>query len=80
MKKLTVLLLLSVSTLLAMSQDKHQCAGITKKGAQCKNKTAAKYCRIHDTATPKCGAPTTKGTPCQLSVKNAGEKCWRHKG
>ena len=26
----------------------------------------------------RCGATTTKGTPCKLRVKTAGAKCWHH--
>ena len=29
-------------------------------------------------AKPKCGALTTKGTECQLTVKVAGDKCRFH--
>jgi len=78
MKKLTILLLLTLSTLLVMSQDKHQCAGKTKAGIQCKNKTATAYCRLHDSATPRCGTPTKAGQPCKMIVKVAGTKCHNH--
>jgi len=78
MKKLTILLLLTLSTLLVMSQDKHQCAGKTKVGAQCMHKTATTYCKQHDPATPRCGASTKAGQPCKAIVKVAGTKCHNH--
>ena len=28
----------------------------------------------------KCGAPTTKGTPCKIRVKVSGAKCHHHAG
>lgn len=70
------LILCSVTS---FGQDKKQCAGTTTKKEQCKNMTANTYCTMHDPATPRCGAKTSKGTPCKTIVK-AGEKCWRHKG
>lgn len=30
--------------------------------------------------THRCGAPTTKGTPCKLKVSAEGEKCHHHGG
>lgn len=80
MKKFTILLLLTLSTLLATSQDKRQCAAKTQKGTQCMHKTATTYCKQHDPATPRCGAPTKAGHPCKMVVKVAGTKCHNHKG
>lgn len=69
-----------------------QCAGIAKStGKQCKNKTTATYCHVHDgkaTTTTKatssaspatvCGAMTQKGTACQRKVAGGG-RCFSHK-
>lgn len=78
MKKAIVLLLLSLSTLLVISQDKHQCTAITKAGTQCMNKTTSKYCKTHDKTRSICGAKTKAGGECQTRPKDGG-KCWRHK-
>jgi len=64
----------------AHAQDKHKCEATTKTGSRCQHITAAKYCKAHDPATPKCGAPTKSGKPCSRTVKNAGDKCFQHKG
>ena len=73
---LSVLLLISVAT---FSQDKKQCAATTKAGTQCMHKTTSTYCKVHDPATPRCGAATKSGKPCNRTVKEAGNKCFQHK-
>lgn len=78
MKKLIlpILILISVAT---FSQDKKQCAATTKAGTQCMHKTTSTYCKVHDPATPRCGAPTKTGKPCARTVKAIGDKCFNHK-
>lgn len=36
--------------------------------------------RSADQPVYACGAMTKKGTACTRRVKNAGERCWQHKG
>jgi hypothetical protein len=79
MKQLILIASFLIASLCSIAQDKHQCAATTKKGTQCMHKTAGKFCKQHDPATPKCGAPTKAGKPCSRSVKNAGDKCFQHK-
>lgn len=78
MKKLllAVSLLISAAT---FAQDKHQCAGKTKAGVQCKHKTESTYCKVHDPASPRCGADKKSGGKCQRIVKEAGNRCFDHK-
>jgi hypothetical protein len=77
--KLLFAFALIISSFTCFSQDKKQCAGITKAGTQCKHKTATTYCKVHDPASPKCGAKTKDGQPCKMAVKEPGTKCHNHK-
>jgi hypothetical protein len=74
MKHLFVLLL-SLSTLTSIAQDKQQCKGTTTKGVQCKNQQPAQYCRFHNPETPRCGFIKKDGKPCRNTVKVAGQRC-----
>lgn len=76
-KVITIVILLTSTATFA--QDKKQCAGITKAGTQCKHKTATTYCKVHDPASPRCGAKTKDGQPCKMAVKESGTKCHNHK-
>lgn len=67
-----------VISLTTLSQDKKQCQGTTKAGAQCQHKTATTLCKQHDQSTPKCGDSTKTGTLCKNIVKVAGLKCHNH--
>ena len=80
MKRLIILTLISLMAVFAANaQDKHQCTGKTKAGVQCKNKTESTYCKMHDPATPRCGADKKSGGKCQRIVKVAGARCFDHK-
>jgi hypothetical protein len=78
MKQFILAALLLISTV-SFGQDKHQCEGTTRSGEQCKHKTEQKYCKVHDPATPRCGADTKAGGKCRVIVKQAGERCHNHK-
>ena len=72
--------IVSVFTCLsAIAQDKKQCTAKTKAGVQCMHKTATAFCKVHDPASPRCGAPTKSGGQCKMIVKVAGTKCHHHK-
>jgi hypothetical protein len=64
----------------AQTSPEVRCEALTVKKVQCKNGAVegTTYCTIHDPNSPRCGAPTTKKTPCKMRVTKAGEKCWRH--
>lgn len=79
MKQLIIILSVLVSSFCSIAQDKHKCEGKTKAGNQCQHITAAKYCKAHDPASPRCGAPTKSGGQCKRTVKTAGDKCFQHK-
>lgn len=72
MKRLLFLLLFI--PVVAFTQDKKQCAGITVKGKQCNNyvKAPATHCHFHNPNTPRCGHKKKDGTPCKMIVKKAG--------
>lgn len=80
MKTTILLLAFILLSSLAISQDRKQCAGITKVGTQCSHKADSVYCKQHNPSTPKC-AETAKSTGkrCTRSVKKEGDKCFQHK-
>jgi hypothetical protein len=58
------------------------CNATTASGGTCKARTApGSKCHNHDDSADviRCGATTTKGTPCTRPVKSVGEKCHQHK-
>lgn len=63
---------------LAFSQDKKQCAGITKGGTQCQHKTDTTYCIQHNPNTIRCADTTKAGKQCSRPVKKTGDKCFQH--
>lgn len=63
---------------LAFSQDKKQCAGITKAGTQCKHKVSGMYCVQHDSNAIHCSDTTKAGKQCSRPVKKEGDKCFQH--
>jgi len=69
-----------LSGMIASAQD--HCKGVTKKGEPCKSVIGLKngYCRVHDPATPRCGAKTAAGKPCRMPVDKLGDRCRFHKG
>jgi hypothetical protein len=78
LKTLLLLPLLIVAMTVFGQEEPKRCTALTTKNVRCKNpaKTGKTLCHVH--GDPKCGAPTSKGTPCKMSVKE-GQKCWRHK-
>lgn len=80
MKTLSIVIASLLLSLSVIAQDKHQCAGKTKAGVQCQHKTTGQYCKVHDPASIRCGAPTKSGQPCKMVVKVAGSKCYHHAG
>lgn len=79
MKQFILITLVLLASFCSIAQDKHQCAATTKKGTQCMHKTAGKFCKQHDPASPHCGVITKAGKPCSRTVKVAGDKCFQHK-
>lgn len=77
--KLLFVFALVISSFTGFSQDKKQCAATTKAGTQCQHKTPNQFCKQHDPAANRCGAPTKSGSPCKMLVKVAGTKCHNHK-
>jgi hypothetical protein len=64
----------------AYAAEKTVCKAIKKEGGQCQSTIVLKdgFCRSHSPLSPRCGAPTKAGTPCQWVVKTDGEKCKNH--
>lgn len=83
-KRMLLILIVSILTALsaqvsAQDSTRAQCKGTTVKGVQCKNRIkSGDYCHFHNPAGQRCGAPTSKGTPCKRQVKAAGQRCWQH--
>lgn len=88
MRQLLTLLAILFATALSAQQPaaqpaniKNQCtATASSTGTQCKMKTDSPsgLCRLHDPATPRCGATTTAGQPCKRVVKTVGTRCAQH--
>lgn len=79
MKQLIITALVLMASYCSIAQDKHQCAGKTKAGTQCMRQTATTYCKQHDPASLRCGAPTKAGGKCQRVPKQGETKCFQHK-
>jgi hypothetical protein len=66
---------------------KSQCIATTSKGEQCKRTFPRPAftdqhemkCWQHDSRGFKCGAMTTKNTPCKRRVSKKGDRCYNHK-
>lgn len=80
MKRIALLIALVIAVIAANAQDGKRCAGITTKGKQCKVVvTTGTHCHHHGPDTLRCGAMTSKKTPCKMKVSKQGERCKFHK-
>ena len=79
MKQLILIALVLFASFYSFAQDKHHCASKTKAGTQCMHKTTTTYCKQHDPASIRCGAPTKTGGKCQRVPKKGETKCFQHK-
>jgi hypothetical protein len=83
MKRLVILLLLSVLTLTVSAQDR-KCIGKKTDGTECKMKVGinkAGYCVHHNPDTPTCAMIKGNGERCKNKVKKGVTYCrWHKKG
>jgi hypothetical protein len=78
MKQFTLSALVLIASYCSFAQDKHQCAGTTKAGTQCKRMITETYCKQHDSTSLRCGEPTKTGGKCQRIPKQGATKCFQH--